>query len=214
MWASEPIYWQMMNLQKKPLSRTRLRFALTLGLAIASLGSTAAASESVSRMYAWTDPATGHSQLSGYPPPFYRSNAPNMPRVRVWAGGRLVDDTGFEVSSALARLLREEAFSAPAVGTGATSMAAIGEDASGTSETETNAANAAGDPALAGEQSTQVDAAGNASDPATGSVVATLKALISAWDAANAVRAKEVLDAADGTASSKAQETGPAPLPP
>jgi len=50
------------------------------------------------RMYQWVDPDTGTTQLSGKPPPWYRSTATG-PRVFVFENGRLIDDTGFSVSA-------------------------------------------------------------------------------------------------------------------
>lgn len=60
------------------------------------------------RMYQWVDPETGTPYLSGSPPAWYRSND-GGPRVQVWEGDRLVDDTQWRASVERARRLREEA---------------------------------------------------------------------------------------------------------
>ena len=61
------------------------------------------------RMYQWTNPGTGLSQLSGVPPSWYRS-ARSGPRVLVFERGVLVDDTSLPVSAELAQSLRDRAF--------------------------------------------------------------------------------------------------------
>ncbi|MGK0298958.1 MAG: hypothetical protein ACI9XC_002583 [Gammaproteobacteria bacterium] len=49
------------------------------------------------RMYQWIDPDTSTTQLSGKPPHWYRS-AESGPRVVVYDNGRVIDDTGIELS--------------------------------------------------------------------------------------------------------------------
>jgi hypothetical protein len=61
------------------------------------------------RMYQWQHASTGASQLSGEPPSWYRSGR-GGPRVRVFDGGNLVDDTAISLPNAQREDLREEAF--------------------------------------------------------------------------------------------------------
>ncbi len=60
------------------------------------------------RMYQWVDPDTGTTQLSGKPPSWYRSEETG-PRVIVYDNGRVVDDTGINLSAEKAERLRQEA---------------------------------------------------------------------------------------------------------
>lgn len=60
------------------------------------------------RMYQWIDPDTGTSQLSGKPPHWYRSDIPG-PRVIVYENGRVIDDTGIDLSEDEDERLRQEA---------------------------------------------------------------------------------------------------------
>ena len=61
------------------------------------------------RMYQWNNPQTGHVQLSGTPPTWYRGSV-GGPRVLVYENGALVDDTSLKVSEERAFDLREAAF--------------------------------------------------------------------------------------------------------
>jgi hypothetical protein len=61
------------------------------------------------QMYQWADPETGTTQLSGKPPAWYRS-AEGGPRVFVFNRGKIVDDTGIEVSDEKRNSLRTKAF--------------------------------------------------------------------------------------------------------
>jgi hypothetical protein len=61
------------------------------------------------RMYQWQDPASKSVQFSGVPPAWYRSPE-GGPRVRVYDGGKLVDDTYIQLSEEAAREMRELAF--------------------------------------------------------------------------------------------------------
>jgi len=60
------------------------------------------------RMYQWTDPDTGTTQLSGKPPSWYRDGE-GGPRVLVFDNGRLVDDTGISLSAPETERLRQQA---------------------------------------------------------------------------------------------------------
>lgn len=60
------------------------------------------------RMYQWDNPDTGRTHLSGAPPAWYRTETEG-PRVFVFEGGQLVDDTGVSVSDDKRRALRRKA---------------------------------------------------------------------------------------------------------
>lgn len=64
---------------------------------------------SLARMYQWTEPETGSTQLSGKPPVWYRSES-GGPRVFVFENGRLIDDTGIEVEDDVRQGMRQAAF--------------------------------------------------------------------------------------------------------
>ncbi len=61
------------------------------------------------RMYQWADPDTGITQLSGKPPPWYRSTQAG-PRTFVFEYGHLIDDTGKTVTRSRRDELRRQAF--------------------------------------------------------------------------------------------------------
>jgi hypothetical protein len=61
------------------------------------------------RMYQWVEPGVETTQLSGKPPAWYRGVG-GGPRIFVFENGRLIDDTGIEVSDEVRQRLREEAF--------------------------------------------------------------------------------------------------------
>lgn len=83
---------------------TRLPQVLFLLLLVASTAAGA-------RMYEWQDPLSKSVQFSGQPPAWYRSPE-GGPRVRVYDGGKLVDDTGIRLSLEDNRSMREQAFRA------------------------------------------------------------------------------------------------------
>ena len=60
------------------------------------------------RMYQWTDPESGTTQLSGKPPAWYRS-LDSGPRVIVFEKGRIVDDTSINISDTSREELRRQA---------------------------------------------------------------------------------------------------------
>lgn len=64
--------------------------------------------QAAARMYQWVDPSTGITQLSGKPPPWYRSGV-GGPRVFVFEQGRIIDDTGIKVPATDRELLRQQA---------------------------------------------------------------------------------------------------------
>jgi hypothetical protein len=61
------------------------------------------------RMYQWQDPQSKSVQFSGVPPAWYRSPE-GGPRVRVYDGGKLVDDTSIPLSEQDNASMRELAF--------------------------------------------------------------------------------------------------------
>lgn len=61
------------------------------------------------QMYQWIDPETGTTQLSGKPPAWYRSTE-GGPRVFVFNRGKVIDDTGIDISDDQRLRLRTEAF--------------------------------------------------------------------------------------------------------
>jgi len=63
------------------------------------------------RMYQWQDPHSKSMQFSGVPPAWYR-DAQSGPRVRVYEGGQLIDDTAIPLSLEDDRSMREIAFRA------------------------------------------------------------------------------------------------------
>jgi len=60
------------------------------------------------RMYQWVDPDTSTTQLSGKPPYWYR-NGELGPRVIVFDSGKVIDDTGIDVSEVENERLRQQA---------------------------------------------------------------------------------------------------------
>lgn len=78
---------------------SRLPHLLFLLLLVASTAAGA-------RMYEWQDPISGSVQFSGEPPSWYRSPE-GGPRVRVYDGGKLVDDTSIALSAEDNRSMRE-----------------------------------------------------------------------------------------------------------
>jgi hypothetical protein len=62
-------------------------------------------------MYQWVNPVSGRTQFSGKPPPWYRSDV-GGPRVFVFEGGRLLDDTAIHVPEGERQALRNQAIQA------------------------------------------------------------------------------------------------------
>lgn len=77
------------------------RRLIFLALLLASLPAQA-------RMYQWTDPETGTTQLSGKPPAWYRGTD-SGPRVIVFEKGRVIDDTSINISDSSREELRRQA---------------------------------------------------------------------------------------------------------
>jgi hypothetical protein len=63
------------------------------------------------RMYQWQDPHSKSVQFSGVPPAWYRG-LQSGPRVRVYEGGKLIDDTTIPLSPEDDRSMRDMAFRA------------------------------------------------------------------------------------------------------
>jgi hypothetical protein len=61
------------------------------------------------RMYQWQSSATGSVQFSGEPPAWYRATQ-SGPRIRVYDGGNLVDDTAIALPDSQREGLRADAF--------------------------------------------------------------------------------------------------------
>ena len=61
------------------------------------------------RMYQWQDPDSRSVQFAGMPPAWYRSPE-GGPRVRVYDGGKLVDDTYIPLTEDDSRVMRDTAF--------------------------------------------------------------------------------------------------------
>lgn len=78
-----------------------IRYALLILLLCCS-------TQAAARMYQWTDPESGITQLSGKPPPWYRSGEAG-PRVFVFERGRVIDDTAVHVSNSERERLRRQA---------------------------------------------------------------------------------------------------------
>lgn len=68
-----------------------------------------AATSASARMYQWQDPDSKSVQFSGVPPAWYRSTE-GGPRVRVYDGGKLVDDTYIRLTAQDNRSMRDSAF--------------------------------------------------------------------------------------------------------
>jgi hypothetical protein len=63
-----------------------------------------------SRLYQWTNPVSGTTQMSGKPPAWYRSQDETGPRVFVFESGKLIDDTSIAVAEEQRAELRSTAF--------------------------------------------------------------------------------------------------------
>ena len=78
------------------------------GLPLIVVALALAATPAAARIYQWVDPDSGNVYLSGSPPAWYRSGA-RGPRVVVFEGGKVVDDTGRQTSEEESAALREKA---------------------------------------------------------------------------------------------------------
>ena len=89
--------------------RTALSSKFFVLAGVAVLSGVLIASGAQARMYQWQSATTGAVQLSGEPPAWYRSGR-GGPRVRVFDGGNLIDDTVIELPPTQREDLRLEAF--------------------------------------------------------------------------------------------------------
>jgi hypothetical protein len=150
------------------------------------------------RMYQWVDPDTGTTHWSGRPPAWYRGSQ-RGPRVLVFDGGRLIDDTARRVLDAERDVLRAQAFAPdPEAATPTADAPAEGVDA---------------------EPPFPIDAAGPKAAPVEGpkigaevplpgvdqATIERLKAIIGEWDRRQAEEAKRFLEG---------QAVGPPGAPP
>ncbi len=135
------------------------------------------------RMYQWVDPGTGTTQWSGRPPAWYRGSQ-RGPRVLVFDGGRLIDDTARRVPDAERDMLRTQAFAPqPEAPTPTADAPAEGVDS---------------------EPSSPIDAAGPKGAPVKGpevplpgvdqATIERLKAIIGEWDRRQTEEAKRFLE--------------------
>lgn len=122
-----------------------------------------AAAPASARVYQWVDPDSGNVYLSGSPPAWYRSGA-RGPRVLVFERGKVVDDTGRELSEQEAIALREEALLQEQT---RKEEAAAGQQAGGEAE------------AAEGTPETPVDASAEARTQAEAAFANYLKTLVS-----------------------------------
>lgn len=135
------------------------------------------------RMYQWVDPQSGHTQMAGAPPAWYRSGQPG-PRVFVFENGQIIDDTRVAVSEEQRQALREQAFknAAPVIN--------AAEAASGNA---TPSEPGADTPAAGGETGTAAATRAAPTSPAVTTtpqnvspeVLAKLKAALERWDQAH-----------------------------
>jgi len=156
------------------------------------------------RVYKWNAPDSGRTHFSGKPPAWYRSGQ-DGPRVFVFDGNELVDDTAREVPEARRRALRAEALRlampAEAAEQGAAELhAALGEgrEAGGVEGSSARTPLPGYDedlasllaPPPAGERTEEAPVA--AEDPEA--TIARLKAILEAWDQRQTERAKALVD--------------------
>jgi len=180
---------------------------LQLATAVLLSGALALAAPADARMYQWVDPDTGITQLSGRPPPWYRSDS-GGPRVFVFADGQLVDDTAYALDAGQRAARRQEAFRiADQAHRERAQRAATRRPALEPEQVPTEAQLQA----LVPEQETDLEAvlqAGAAETPAadaaraartqarTEETVSRLKAIIDAWDRRQTERARQVIESA------------------
>jgi hypothetical protein len=139
------------------------------------------------RMYQWVDLGTGTTQWSGRPPAWYRGSQ-RGPRVLVFDGGRLIDDTARRVPDAERDVLRTQAFAPePEAPTPTVDATAEGVDAVPPSSIEAAGPKAA--PVEGPRAGAEVPLPGV--DQAT---IERLKAIIGEWDRRQTEEAKRFLE--------------------
>lgn len=160
------------------------------------------------RMYQWVNPHSGRTQMSGKPPAWYRSDQPG-PRVFVFENGRLIDDTGREVTAAERAALRSAAFAAkPAVNAETANAAGSAPIAPGSS---TGSSTDAGNALERGFGESEDSAAPTANEPPD-ATIARLKSIIDAWEQQQTEEARRLLERSAVVPS--AEEGGTSPAPP
>ncbi|MGH2668201.1 MAG: hypothetical protein ACREXX_14135 [Gammaproteobacteria bacterium] len=153
------------------------------------------------RMYQWVDPDTGTTQWSGRPPAWYRGSQ-RGPRVLVFDGGRLIDDTARRVPDAERDVLRTQAFALePEAPTPTADAPAAGADAEPSSPIEAAGPKAA--PVEGPKAGAEVSLPGV--DQAT---IERLKAIIGEWDRRQTQEAKRFLEG-QAIGAPGAPSTGP-----
>ena len=144
-------------------------------------------------MYQWQHATTGTIQLSGTPPPWYRSEVPG-PRVFVFENGQLVDDTGIAITADHRRVLRQRAFSeTDGAATEQASPEAVLMDALEAANADGIDVNAATSDFTAKKKAEE----SLESENSVAQTVTELKALIEAWDEQRVREAKEILRETD-----------------
>ncbi|MGH8585583.1 MAG: hypothetical protein ACREWE_05170 [Gammaproteobacteria bacterium] len=150
------------------------------------------------RMYQWVDAGTGTTHWSGRPPAWYRGSQ-RGPRVLVFDGGRLIDDTARRVPDAEREVLRTQAFAPePEAPTPTVDAPAEGVDAESPFPIEVAGPKAA--PVEGPKVGAEVPLPGV--DQAT---IERLKAIIGEWDRRQTEEAKRFLEG---------QAAGPPGAPP
>jgi len=166
----------------KPVSPIALAAILTGTLCI---------HDAQARMYQWANPGSGTVQLSGSPPPWYRSTVAG-PRVLVFDNGQLVDDTAVSVADDRRLALRANAFgdSDPA-----TASVTRGDSAAATSTDDAadRIDGAAPGTVLEDEQLSEIESRASVEQ-----TVAELKSLLDAWDMQRLQEAKAMMRSAAG----------------
>ncbi len=132
------------------------------------------------RLYQWVDPGTGTTQMSGRPPAWYRGNQAG-PRVFVFDGGRLIDDTARHVPDAERDVLRTQAF-APEPETPMADAVTEGTDAEPPSPIE-----------AAGPKPAPVEGPKGPLPGVDQATIERLKAIIGEWDRRQTEEAKRFL---------------------
>jgi hypothetical protein len=145
------------------------------------------------RMYQWTNPQSGHTQLSGKPPAWYRGTTPG-PRVQVFDNGKLVDDTATSVSDAERMALRGQALQELANRPKPPSPVAA-QPAEVLSSEPDAGLSAALKALLAPERSKpSTDGAAKAPPAREADAAERLKAIIADWEKSKTERAKSLLE--------------------
>jgi len=162
----------------------------TKALVLIVMGLTASLVEA--RMYQWTDADSGNTQLSGNPPSWYRGQT-RGPRIFVFEQGRLIDDTSIAVEEPERQALRANAFrQAGEMATLAQARRAAQARAS-LKDAESDSSMSLDEP-FADDPRLVDTVTEEPVEAQTDNTIATLKALIEAWDIQRTQDAKEIID--------------------